>query len=351
MLGSIRSKRTNVLVWLLLIMLIVGLAGFGIGVGGGLTSTNVATVGDQEIEADAYARALDQELRALSGQIGRGLTMDEARQFGIDRMVLGRLVNDAALDGEAARLGLSTGDEAVRAQVVATPAFQGLDGSFDREAYTFALDRIGLSPAEFESLLRREAARELVAGGVQAAAALPESAALTLLGHAGERRSFAWLRLDAAPPARAGAGADRGGAQGALRREPRPLHPPGDQADRLCQRHARGAGGRDRDPRGRAARRLRRGPRALRHPRAAHARPHRLRHRGGGGGGEGAARRAARSTSTRSPRSAGSPRRRSTKARWPPRGWRPRRATRSSAPTAPGSSGRCRPRSGLRSTG
>jgi peptidyl-prolyl cis-trans isomerase D len=196
MLGSFRNRRAGVLVWVLLGMLIIGLGGWGIGVSGGLIGSYVARVGDQEVDSADYARALDQELRALSGQIGRGLTMEEARQFGIDRMVLGRLVNDAALDGEAARLGLSTGDEAVRAQVLASPAFQGLDGKFDREAYGFALDRVGLSSAEFEELLRREGARELVAGGVQAAADLPASAALALLGYAGERRSFDWMRLD-----------------------------------------------------------------------------------------------------------------------------------------------------------
>ena len=78
-------------------------------------------------------------------------------------MVLGRLVNDAALDDEAARLGISTGDDTVRDQVTATPAFHGSDGQFDRETYTYALEQAGLRPAEFEDLLRRESSRELLA--------------------------------------------------------------------------------------------------------------------------------------------------------------------------------------------
>ena len=141
---------------------------------------------------------MQQELRALTQQTGRSLTMTEARQFGVDRMVLARLVNDAALDGEAQRLGLSTGDDAVRAQVMATPAFQGSDGKFSRETYVAALERAGLRPADFEELLRREATRELLARGVQSAAAMPDTAAATVLGFLGERRSFEWLRLDAA---------------------------------------------------------------------------------------------------------------------------------------------------------
>ena len=93
---------------------------------------------------------MQQELRALTQQLGRDLPMAEARQYGVDRMVLARLVNDAALDGEAARLGVSTGDATVREQVIATPAFQGPDGKFDRATYADALDRIGLRPAQFE---------------------------------------------------------------------------------------------------------------------------------------------------------------------------------------------------------
>ncbi|HVH02834.1 MAG TPA: SurA N-terminal domain-containing protein, partial [Amaricoccus sp.] len=177
MLGSFRKGRANVLIWALLAALVVGLAGFGIGVGGGVTARDVAKVGDRDVTADDYVRALQQELRAYQQQLGRDLPMAEAREYGVDRMVLARLVNDAALDEEAARLGLSAGDDAVRAQVTATPAFQGADGKFSREAYTYALERIGMRPAEFEEMLRAESARELVAGGVQAAARMPDTAA------------------------------------------------------------------------------------------------------------------------------------------------------------------------------
>jgi peptidyl-prolyl cis-trans isomerase D len=197
MLNAFRASRSNVLVWIILALLIVGLAGFGISTGGAGGQV-VAEVGDQRVEADAYARALDQELRAISQQIGRQLPMAEARQFGVDRMVLARLVADAALDDAAAQAGLSTGDAAVQERVLATPAFRGVDGGFDRQAYAFALERVGLTPAEFEALLRAEATRELVAGSVQAAVAPPAAAARTLLEHHGERRRFEWIALDAA---------------------------------------------------------------------------------------------------------------------------------------------------------
>ncbi len=196
MLTTFRASRSNIVVWIIVGLLIIGLAGFGISTGGGGPQA-VARVGDQRVEANAYARALDQELRAVSAQIGRPLTMTEARRFGIDRVVLARLMSDAALDGEAARRGLSAGDGAVREMVLATPAFRGLDGQFDREAYEFALGRVGLNTAEFEEMLRGEAARELIAGALQSAVAMPAVAGDTLLGYAGETRRFDWLALDA----------------------------------------------------------------------------------------------------------------------------------------------------------
>ena len=196
MLNTFRASRSNIVVWIIVILLIGGLTGLGITTGGG-GAQSVAQVGDVRIEADDYARELNQELRAISTQVGRPLTMTEARQFGVDRVVLARLVNDAALDGEAQRRGLSVGDATVQEMVLATPAFRGIDGRFDREAYAFSLERIGLAPADFEELLRAEAARELIAGPLQSAVAMPAVAGDTLLAHAGETRRFDWIALDA----------------------------------------------------------------------------------------------------------------------------------------------------------
>lgn len=194
MLNIFRAGRSNVLIWALMALLVLGLAGFGIGVGG-LGGGSIAQVGSRDIEAEAYARALDQELRAMSGQLGRALPMEEARQFGIDRAVLARLVNDAALDAEAERLGLSSGDAAVRDAVTSQTAFRGLAGEFDREAYRFALEGAGLTPPEFEAMLRDETTRGIIAASVQAPVAMPDTAALTILGFLGEARRFDWLRL------------------------------------------------------------------------------------------------------------------------------------------------------------
>lgn len=197
MLNFFRNRKSGFFVWAILILLMVGLTGLGVSTAGNGSGEEVITVGDTAVESDQVARAMKQELDAISNQIGRQLPMTEARQYGIDRMVLTRLASDAALDDEATRRGLSVGDTAVHAMVVATPAFRGPNGDFDRNTYSFALQRVGLAPGTFESLLRTEATRDMLAAAAQGPVAMPQVAAQTLLAHMGERRRFDWIALDA----------------------------------------------------------------------------------------------------------------------------------------------------------
>jgi len=81
-----KGQKPNFIVWGIVILLIVGFAGFGAnGLGGRIQS--VGSVGDTEISVDRYARELDQELRALSAQVGRPVSLAQARQFGVDSNV------------------------------------------------------------------------------------------------------------------------------------------------------------------------------------------------------------------------------------------------------------------------
>lgn len=191
-----RSKTANIFVWILLAGLIVGLAGFGItGFGGNVRS--IGQVGERPLSIDDYFRELQGELRVLSTQAGRSVTLSEARGVGIDRMVLDRLITLAALDNEAARLGLSVGDGVVRDEIVNNPAFRGLDGRFDRTAYEFALSQAGFSVAQFETALREESARGLLEASIVTGLSPAALQARLLLDHLGEGRSFSWAVIDA----------------------------------------------------------------------------------------------------------------------------------------------------------
>jgi peptidyl-prolyl cis-trans isomerase D len=189
-----KSVVKETAVWVLMGMLILGLGGFGVTNFGGGVST-VGSVGDVEITADDYSLAFQSQLSAFSRQVGQPISSQEALAFGLDRQVLQNLVSQAALDNEAGRVGLSVGDAAVAAQIKAIDAFKGASGSFDREAYRFALDRSNQTEAYFESNIRREISRSLLQGIVSGGFPAPKALTGTLYDWAAERRGFSMIRL------------------------------------------------------------------------------------------------------------------------------------------------------------
>ncbi|MGO4915061.1 SurA N-terminal domain-containing protein [Pseudogemmobacter sp. W21_MBD1_M6] len=192
---SLGKKSGNILVWILMVLLVVGLGGFGVGNFGGAVQT-IGKVGDQDITTGAYGRELQQEMRAIEAQTGQSMTLSQAQQFGIDQAVIQRLVSNAALDDEARTIGVSVGDEKVREQVLAIPAFRNLDGSFDRDAYRQSLSRAGMTEPEFEAGIRSDTTRSLMQGAVAGGIVPADTYINTLLSYVGERRSFTWARFD-----------------------------------------------------------------------------------------------------------------------------------------------------------
>lgn len=184
-------------IWILLALLIVGLAGFGATSLGGNIRT-IGSVGDKPISVELYSRTLQEDLRAVSAQAGQNVPFSTAQALGVDRQALARVVTSRALDHETTQLGLSVGDEQLQQQILSMNAFQGINGQFDREAYRFTLENAGLSEAEFEESLREEAARTLVQGAILSGTTVPDSYADTIVAYIGERRNATVARLKAA---------------------------------------------------------------------------------------------------------------------------------------------------------
>lgn len=184
-------------VWILMGLLIIGLAGFGATNLSGAFST-LARVGTAEIRQGEYSRALQNEIRARESERGEAISFQQARAMGIPDQVLAQLVTTASFDHEADRLGISIGDDNLRQQILGIPAFQGIDGNFDREAYAFTLDRFGMTEAEFEADMRDETARALVQSAVMAGVTMPDAYLDTLLTYLGEERDITWAILDRA---------------------------------------------------------------------------------------------------------------------------------------------------------
>jgi peptidyl-prolyl cis-trans isomerase D len=188
------KSLSRLFVWVILALLFVALAGFGIGSFGGGAS-RLGEVGETEITAQDYARALDNEIRAQIAQTQTPVNLADLRAQGLDQAVLASLVARAALANEAQRLGLSVGDAEVARQIRDIEGFQGVDGAFDREAYEFVLAQEGLGPREFEEDVREDTSRALVQAAVVGAIRAPEIYADSIAAFQGETRDLSILTL------------------------------------------------------------------------------------------------------------------------------------------------------------
>lgn len=187
-----RSSVGKTAMWIVVGLLFIGLGGFGaVNLSGNIRT--IGSVGDKPIAVDTYARQIQQELRAISQQTGSPMSFAQAQQLGLDRAVLQRITRERALDHEATQLGLSIGDETLRDRILEIPAFQGVDGSFDREGYAQALRSAGLNENDFEVSLREEAARQLLQGAILSGVEMPAAYAETLVAYVSEQRDFTWV--------------------------------------------------------------------------------------------------------------------------------------------------------------
>lgn len=189
-----KGKGTSIVVWALMAMLVLGLGGFGItNFGGGVSS--IGKVGEREIDVNDYARALQQQMNALSAQFGTTLTMQQAQSLGLDQQVRQQLILAAALDNEADRIGISAGDARIAKEITGTNAFHGSSGQFDREAYRYTLQNNKLTEAQYESKMREDLSRALLQGAVSGGFAAPAALTNTLYAYISERRSAQLLHL------------------------------------------------------------------------------------------------------------------------------------------------------------
>ncbi|MDD9921931.1 MAG: SurA N-terminal domain-containing protein [Boseongicola sp.] len=191
-----KNKASNAFLWIIMLLLILGLGGFGLTNFGG-SATTVAKVGDSEIVLEDYARALESQLRNYQRISGQALTIEQAQAIGLDQLALSQLVSERALENKVSEAGLSVGDENVSQQIVDTPAFQGLGGTFDRVNYEQALRQNRLTPAEYEERIRAGTTASILRTAVASGVQTPEAFIDVLFNFAREERDVTWARLTA----------------------------------------------------------------------------------------------------------------------------------------------------------
>ncbi|WP_342362399.1 peptidylprolyl isomerase [Terrarubrum flagellatum] len=141
--------------------------------------STAATVGSTEIPVDQLRFAYQNELQRLARQSRGAITPQLARQYGLDRALLSRMISEAAMDARVAQLGLGISDDTIAAAIVADPNYKGPDGKFSRTLFDAAIRDANFTEARFIAEQRkvylRQHLTEGVAGGIAAPVALREA--------------------------------------------------------------------------------------------------------------------------------------------------------------------------------
>jgi peptidyl-prolyl cis-trans isomerase D len=130
----------------------------------GFGANTLARVGSTEITPQQFQVAYQRQLIEMQEQQRRAISSEEARERGIDRQVLSRMLSDAALDQEVQRLGLALPDSVIAHQLMQDDAFKGPDGQFSKQAFEQRLQDNGLTEQGYVAEARAAALRLQIVG-------------------------------------------------------------------------------------------------------------------------------------------------------------------------------------------
>lgn len=196
MLDSLRNAANTWVAKLLLILLVLSFAVWGISgtIMGGL-GTNVVTAGDTKVSILEYRLAYDRQLAQLSQQFGTQITREQAQAFGVDQQVLAQLIAGAVLDEQAREMRLGLSKDRLAALTADDPAFQGADGSFDRQQFEFVLSQIGMRPQDYLQNREQAAIRQQIVEAVSDGMDAPDTFLRAVALYQGEDRTVEFLVL------------------------------------------------------------------------------------------------------------------------------------------------------------
>ena len=163
----------------------------------GFTTSTVASVGGIKISAQEYRTAYDRAIQQYQRRFRRPLTNEQARQLGLDRSILQQLLNEAAIDDEAHKLGLDISENALRAVITSNPNFQDKSGAFDPSRFESALRDMDMNEPGFVSELRKQVLRQFIVGALATGITAPKAETRAEADYQGQTRSADYFLLPA----------------------------------------------------------------------------------------------------------------------------------------------------------
>lgn len=164
MLQAIRDRAQGVIAWIIILIIIVPFALWGINQYIRDDSVLLAAqVDDVPVPLSAYQRAFQNERNLRQRLVGNRI--DLLDNEAIKKAAIERLINAVALAKAAQDAGYRIGDEQLADRIRGMREFQD-NGHFDVARYASLLNSLGLNQAQFEADLRQDMLSEQVVSGL-----------------------------------------------------------------------------------------------------------------------------------------------------------------------------------------
>jgi peptidyl-prolyl cis-trans isomerase D len=180
-------------------LLVVSFAIWGIGdIFRGFGRQSFAKIGRTEVTIEQFRQLYRDRLALFGRQVGRTITLEQARQMGIDRQIIRAIVSEFILDERVRDLKLGVSDAEISRRIMTDANFQSPNGQFDRQRFEFLLRQNGLTEARFVAERRRDMLRAQLAGTVVGPSLVTKPAIEAVDRFQNEQRTIEYVLLDRA---------------------------------------------------------------------------------------------------------------------------------------------------------
>ncbi len=195
MLGLIRERAQGFIAWVIVILIIIPFALFGINEYFETDSNvYVAKVNDVSIPEFEYRRVYQSERAFRQSLVGDNLDSPFMNEESIKRSALDRIVNTEVMSQAASSNGFDVGDQLLLQAIASREEFQ-TDGAFDQSLYNNLLRSNNISPGDFEENVRREMMANQFVSGVMDLAIVTDYELDELLRVQEQTREIGYLLL------------------------------------------------------------------------------------------------------------------------------------------------------------
>jgi peptidyl-prolyl cis-trans isomerase D len=191
MLTALHSKASSWVVKILLVILVISFAIWGVNDflrQAGEKERAVATVGNEDVLGSDLRSRLNSIVGNISRQSGVAIDSQQAKQYGLDKMALNQLIDERMYSVYGAKLGIRLPIDMINQRIMSYAVFRDPQGNFDPDRFATYLRTADVSEAQFAEELRVNTIKSFVIGSLNNGIGTPNILAETLYAARNEQR-------------------------------------------------------------------------------------------------------------------------------------------------------------------